>query len=72
MKRDILILITVIFIMLYVMLFTDISGSRVHVYDCSLAEISPDYPIEVKEECRNLRKQEYQKQFENERKTIFI
>jgi hypothetical protein len=54
------------------MLFTDISGSRVHVYDCSLAEISPDYPIEVKEECRNLRKQEYQKQFENERKTIFI
>lgn len=25
------------------------------VYDCSLAEISPDYPIEVKNECRKLR-----------------
>ena len=24
-------------------------------YDCSLAEISPDYPIEVKEQCRKLR-----------------
>lgn len=27
------------------------------VYDCSLSEISPDYPIEVKEECRKLRAQ---------------
>jgi hypothetical protein len=25
------------------------------VYDCSIAEISPDYPIEVKEGCRKLR-----------------
>jgi hypothetical protein len=24
-------------------------------YDCSIAEISPDYPIEVKEGCRRLR-----------------
>jgi hypothetical protein len=24
------------------------------VYDCTLAEISPDYPIEVKQECRRL------------------
>ena len=24
------------------------------VYDCTLAEISPDYPIEVKNECRRL------------------
>jgi hypothetical protein len=28
--------------------------SRVIVYDCRLAEISPDYPISVKEECRRL------------------
>jgi hypothetical protein len=25
------------------------------VYDCSLAEISPDFPIEAKEACRKLR-----------------
>ena len=24
-------------------------------YDCSIAEISPDYPVEVKEGCRRLR-----------------
>lgn len=24
-------------------------------YDCSLAEISPDFPIEVRNECRRLR-----------------
>lgn len=25
------------------------------VYNCSIAEIGPDYPIEVKEKCRKLR-----------------
>jgi hypothetical protein len=25
------------------------------VYDCTIAEISPDFPIEVREECRRLR-----------------
>jgi hypothetical protein len=24
-------------------------------YDCSIAEISPDYPVAVKEQCRRLR-----------------
>ena len=24
-------------------------------YDCSIAEISPDYPVQVKEACRKLR-----------------
>jgi len=25
------------------------------VYNCSIAEISPDYPVAVKEQCRKLR-----------------
>ena len=25
------------------------------MYDCSIAEISPDYPVEVKNECRKIR-----------------
>ena len=29
-------------------------------YDCSIAEIHPDYPIEVKEGCRKLRAESYQ------------
>ena len=28
-------------------------------YDCSLSEISPDYPIEVKEGCRKLRAENF-------------
>ena len=27
----------------------------VKVYDCTIAEISPDIPVQVKEECRKLR-----------------
>jgi hypothetical protein len=28
-----------------------------HYYDCSLAEFHPDYPKEVREQCRALRQQ---------------
>ena len=28
---------------------------KVRYYDCSLAEISPDFPIEVKTECRKIK-----------------
>jgi hypothetical protein len=31
-------------------------------YDCSIAEISPDYPIEVKEGCRKLRAKYFQEE----------
>jgi hypothetical protein len=33
------------------------------VYDCTLAEISPDYPIEVKNECRRLLKEYNDKEY---------
>lgn len=36
------------------LLFT-VPWPREKIYNCSIAEISPDYPIEVKERCRNLR-----------------
>ena len=29
------------------------------VYNCSIAEISPDFPLEVKEKCRKLRAEKY-------------
>ena len=40
--------------------------------NCELSEISPDYPIEVKDECRKLRLEEYQKQLDTNRKTTLI
>jgi len=33
---------------------------RSRVYDCSISEISPDYPMEVKEQCRQLRAKNFQ------------
>ncbi len=30
---------------------------RERIYDCSLAEFHPDYPVEVKNECRRIRSQ---------------
>jgi hypothetical protein len=34
---------------------------KVRVYDCSLAEISADIPIQVKEECRKVRAENFNK-----------
>jgi hypothetical protein len=42
------------------------------IYDCNLAEISPDYPQEVKNECRRLRIEEFRERQIQERKTISI
>lgn len=33
----------------------------VRVYNCSISEISPDYPVEVKQECRKLRAENFNK-----------
>jgi len=37
---------------LYILVSVPIHGTR--AYDCRLAEISPDYPLTVKQECRKL------------------
>ena len=42
-----------------VFIINNFSYTQTKVYDCNLSEISPDYPIEVKEECRKLRYEEY-------------
>ena len=45
-------------------------GNQTVVYDCSIAEISPDYPKEVKNECRRLYIEELRERQIQERKTI--
>ncbi len=37
--------------------FTPAQTSK--VYNCSLAEISPDYPLEVRNECRRVRAEKF-------------
>jgi hypothetical protein len=44
--------------MIIVLLGAVIFGGDMHgvkKYDCSIAEISPDYPVEVKNACRRIR-----------------
>jgi hypothetical protein len=42
-------------------LFTDFGKSKGRYYDCRLSEISPDFPTEVREQCRKLRLEQYKK-----------
>jgi hypothetical protein len=52
MKQAVVALIFLVLAFLILVLVPD-DGSR--IYDCSLAEFHPDYPAEVKAECRKLR-----------------
>lgn len=56
-------LVLLILFVIFVMAWSDFGfQNRVKVYNCELSEISPDYPLEVKEECRKLRLEEWKKQ----------
>jgi len=56
-KREIVVIIAAVIVLLITLqivflLFSKRTGT---IYNCSLAEISPDFPVEVKEHCRTLR-----------------
>jgi hypothetical protein len=70
MKQNITVLIVMIAALL-ILIFTD-WGPQGRVYDCGMAEWHPDIPTEVKEECRRMRRDEFQRQQTIERKTISI
>lgn len=49
---SIMIIATIIAVILVIFF---LPSQRSKVYDCSLAEISPDFPPQVREECRRIR-----------------
>ena len=53
--KEILFFILFIGAMFLGMMLGQPGSERVVRYDCSISEISPDYPIEVKQACRKLR-----------------
>ena len=64
-------LVLLILFVIFVMAWSDFgSTERVRVYNCDMSEINPDFPIEVKEECRKLRLEEWRRQNENKPSTI--
>lgn len=56
MKKQTLVIISIVLILIIVLINTDF-GRQGKVYDCSLAEWHPDIPVEVKDECRRLRRE---------------
>ena len=42
-------------------MYITITDKSTKIYNCSISEISPDYPIEVKEGCRKLRMEKVDK-----------
>lgn len=59
--RDRIIVIIALAFSAYILYSSDFGNTRTKIYDCGLSEISPDFPIEVREECRRLRKEYYDK-----------
>lgn len=53
---DRILVVGIIIISAVILSYSDF-GVQGKVYDCTLAEISSDYPIEVKNECRRLLKE---------------
>ncbi len=62
--------ILLIILVIFIMAWSDF-GKQPKVYDCRMAEISPDFPPEVREECRKLIREELQRE-KNERKNNYI
>lgn len=57
-KREIVVIIVavIVFLITIPMIFLSLpKKGDVIVYNCSISEISPDFPLEVKEQCRKLR-----------------
>lgn len=56
-QREIIVnlLFVVSFIIAFILMLVFFPAPNGRTYDCSLSEISPDIPIQVKNECRKLR-----------------
>ena len=72
MKKDIVIVI-LLTACIAALIISNFGGSyESKIYDCSLSEISPDYPIEVKQECRKLRYEQYKREEDEIRRQRLI
>jgi hypothetical protein len=69
-KKDFWIIALVIIAVIAMLTFTDFGKSRAVTYDCRDAHWHPDYPIDVKEECRRLMHEYYQKEQKTTKKYL--
>ena len=57
--KENLVVIIILLILAASIIYDQEQKPRVVIYDCSISEISPDYPPEVKEACRKIRASYY-------------
>jgi hypothetical protein len=57
--KDTIICVVGLFLCAALVVFGDF-GPEGRVYDCNMAEWHPDIPLEIKEECRKMRKEFYE------------
>lgn len=69
-KKDFWIIALIIIAVIIILAFTDFGKSRTIMYDCRDAHWHPDYPIDVKEECRKLMHEYYQKEQKTPKKYL--
>lgn len=64
-------IIILILLIFTIFLLMNMNEERSKVYDCGLAEWHPDIPPRVKEECRQLRREEIRKNQENGQTNLY-
>ncbi len=68
-----ILLVILLFCCIFVLTISDFGRSNVVVYDCRDAHWMPDIPIEVKKECSKMRKEDWERlQQEDKKKLISI
>lgn len=71
MKKDIIIVI-LLAVCVVSLILTNFGNTQSKIYDCTISEISPDFPIEVREECRKLRYEQWKKEQEEIRQSRLV
>jgi hypothetical protein len=52
--RNSLLIIAAVAVVVTILISTNFGAGRTVVYDCRLAEFHPDFPLDVREKCRKL------------------
>ena len=56
--RNSLLIIASVAIVVAILISTNFGAGRTVVYDCRLAEFHPDFPLDVREQCRKLMREQ--------------
>lgn len=56
--RSTILIVTGVFLLVAVLIGTNYGAGRTVVYDCRMAEFHPDFPPDVREQCRKMMREQ--------------